>query len=177
MGCPFRTSSVGSHQRLHDQGLCRAHDSGNTSRFLDHPRGYPGGPADCASDSAELGNGSGLGRIAGFFDDRQRAWRHLLHLKGALSTGLVSARLGGEYVAGCADPPSELQCRMEARWMDWETSESVAGVARPLRRAAALIWVRANQEGPRSPAAVLIIFGLLWDGVEETVLSFCMHRE
>jgi hypothetical protein len=46
--------------------------------------------------------------------------------------------------------------------VDRETAESVGGVARPLRRAAALIWVRANQEGPRSPAAVLIIFGLLW---------------
>jgi hypothetical protein len=137
--------------------------------------GYPG-PADYASDSAELGNGGGRGRIAAFIDDRQRAWRHLLHLRGELSTALASARLGGEYVAGCADPPSGLKCRMEARGMDRETAESVAGVARLPRRAALLVSVRADQEGPWSPGAVLIIFSLLWMVSREPKLYLCMHR-
>ena len=46
--------------------------------------------------------------------------------------------------------------------MDRETAESVAGVARLPRRAALLVSVRADQEGPWSPRAVLIIFSLLW---------------
>jgi len=46
--------------------------------------------------------------------------------------------------------------------VDRDMAESVAGVARPLRRAAVLVvWVRADQEGPRSPDVVLIIFALL----------------
>ena len=66
---------------------------------------------------------------------------------------------------------------MEARRVDRETAESVAGVARPLRRAAALVWVRADQEDPRSPAAVLIIFALLLMVAREPGLYLCMHRE
>ena len=61
--------------------------------------------------------------------------------------------------------------------MDRETAESVAGVARPPRRAAALVWVRADQEGPRSPAAVLIFFALHWMVSREPGLYLCMHRE
>jgi hypothetical protein len=61
--------------------------------------------------------------------------------------------------------------------VDRETAESVAGVARPLRRAAALVWVRADQEDPRSPAAVLIIFALLWMVSREPGLYLCKHRE
>ena len=60
--------------------------------------------------------------------------------------------------------------------MDRETAESVAGVARLLRRAASLVSVRANQEGPRSPGAVLIIFALLWMVSREPKLYLCMHR-
>jgi hypothetical protein len=137
------------------------------------------GPADSASDCAELARQPQrtAASIAAFFDDRQRAWRHLLHLRGELSTALVSARPGGENVAGCADPPSELKCRMEARRVDRETAESVAGLVRPLRRAAALVWVLADQEGPRSPPAVLIIFALLWMVSREPRLYPCMHRE
>ena len=56
--------------------------------------------------------------------------------------------------------------------MDRETAESVGGVARPLRRSAALVWVRADQEGPRSPAAVLIIFALFWMVTREPGLYF-----
>jgi hypothetical protein len=44
-----------------------------------------------------------------FLDDRQLAWRHLLHLRGGLSTALVSAQLDGESVAECADPPIEAE--------------------------------------------------------------------
>jgi hypothetical protein len=58
--------------------------------------GYPAA-GDTASDSADIG---------AFFDDRQRAWHHLLQLRGKLSTALASTRLGGELVAGCADPPT-----------------------------------------------------------------------
>jgi hypothetical protein len=59
---------------------------------------------------------------------------------------------------------------MEVRRVDWDIVESVAGVARPLRRAAVLVWVRADQEGPRSPAAaVLIISALLWTASENPV--------
>ena len=61
--------------------------------------------------------------------------------------------------------------------MDRETAESVAGVARPLRRAAALVWVRADQEDPRSPATVLIIFALLWMATRGSSLDLTMHRE
>jgi excisionase family DNA binding protein len=57
---------------------------------------------------------------------------------------------------------------MEAREMDRETAESVAGVARLPRRAALLVSVRADQEGPWSPGAVLIIFALLWMVSRET---------
>jgi hypothetical protein len=66
---------------------------------------------------------------------------------------------------------------MGARRVDRETAESVAGVARPLRRAAALVWVRADHEDPRSPAAVLIIFALLWMVSRERGLYLCKHRE
>jgi len=59
--------------------------------------------------------------------------------------------------------------------MDRETAESVAGVARLLRRAASLISVRTDQEGPRSPGAVLIIFALLWMVSSEPKLHLCMH--
>jgi excisionase family DNA binding protein len=52
--------------------------------------------------------------------------------------------------------------------MDRETAESVAGVARLPRRAALLVSVRADQEGPWSPGAVLIIFALLWMVSRET---------
>ena len=75
------------------------------------------------------------------------------------------------------NPPSERKCRMEARREDRDMAESVAGVARPLRRAAVLVWVRADQEGPRSPAAVLIIFALLWTAARESRPYLCMHRE
>jgi hypothetical protein len=121
--------------------------------------------------------GHSLTAIAAFFDDRQRAWRHLLHLRGELSTTLVSARLGGENVAGCVDPPSERKCRMEARRVDRETAEPVAGGARPIRRAAALVRVRADQESRRSPARDLIIFALLWMVSREPRLYLWMHRE
>ena len=52
--------------------------------------------------------------------------------------------------------------------MDRETAESVAGVARLPRRAALLVSVRADQEGPWSPGAVLIILALLWMVSRET---------
>jgi hypothetical protein len=55
--------------------------------------------------------------------------------------------------------------------------ESVAGFARPLRRAAVLVWVWADQEGPRSSAAVLIIFALLWTVANESRLYLCMSRD
>jgi hypothetical protein len=59
--------------------------------------------------------------------------------------------------------------------MDRETAESVAGVARLLRRARR--WSRSgDQEGPRSPGAVLIIFALLWMVSREPKLHLCMHR-
>ena len=66
---------------------------------------------------------------------------------------------------------------MEARRVDREAAESVAAVARLLRRAAAPVWVRADQEGPRFPAAVLIIFALLGMVSREPGLYLCMHRE
>jgi hypothetical protein len=98
-------------------------------------------------------------------------------LRGELSTAFVSVRLGGGNVAVCADPRSELKCRMEARRVDRKTAESVAGVARPLWRTRALVWVRADQEGPRSPAAVLIIFALFLMVLREPGLYLCMHKE
>jgi hypothetical protein len=52
-------------------------------------------------------------------------------------------------------PKVDGECRMEARRVDRETAESVAGVARLLRRAAAPVSVRADREGPRSPAPVV----------------------
>jgi excisionase family DNA binding protein len=60
--------------------------------------------------------------------------------------------------------------------MDRETAESVAGVARLPRRAALLVSVRADQEGPWSPGAVLIIFSLLWMVSREPKLYLCMRR-
>lgn len=60
--------------------------------------------------------------------------------------------------------------------MDRETAESVAGVARLLRPAASLLSVLADQEGPRSPGAVLIIFALLRMVSREPKLHLCMHR-
>jgi hypothetical protein len=90
------------------------------------------------------------GSIAAFFDARQRAWRHLLHLRGGLSTALVSARPGGENVA-------DVVTRQRTEVSDGGTSsgsreaESVAGVARPLWRAAALVWSGSIRRihGPR----------------------------
>jgi hypothetical protein len=61
--------------------------------------------------------------------------------------------------------------------VDRETAESVAGVVRPLRRAVALVWVRADQEDPPSPAAVLIIFALPRMVSAEPGLYLCMHRQ
>jgi hypothetical protein len=58
-----------------------------------------------------------------------------------------------------------------------DMGESVAGFARPLRRTAVLVWVRADQEGPRSSAAVLIIFALLWTVARESSLYLCMSRD
>lgn len=110
-GLPIPKVVGGGHPQLHDQGLCRAHDSGNR-KLISRSPAQRTGPHCC------------------LLDDRQRAWRHLLHLRGELSTALASPRLGGVYVAGCADPPSGLKCRMEAGGMDRETAESVAGVAR-----------------------------------------------
>jgi hypothetical protein len=46
---------------------------------------------------------------------------------------------------------------MQAGRVDRETAESVAGIARLLRRALAMVWVRADREGPRSPAQVLAL--------------------
>ena len=60
--------------------------------------------------------------------------------------------------------------------MDRETAESVAGVARLLRRAASLVSARTDQEGPRSLGAVLIIFALLWWVSREPKLHLCVHR-
>ncbi len=51
--------------------------------------------------------------------------------------------------------------------MDRETAESVAGVARLPRRAALLVSVRADQEGPWSPHRLDHLFVAL-DGVERT---------
>ena len=58
--------------------------------------------------------------------------------------------------------PANRKCRMEARRVDRDTAESVAGIGLLLRRAAALVWVRADQEGQRLPDAVLIIFASFW---------------
>ena len=70
--------------------------------------------------------------------------------------GLGFGSTGGECGWMCC-PPSGLKCRMEARGMDrggcWCCAASdgrVAGLG------------RADQEGPWSPRAVLIIFSLLW---------------
>jgi hypothetical protein len=60
--------------------------------------------------------------------------------------------------------------------VDRDVAESVAGVARPLRRAAVLAWVRADQEGPRSPAVVLIIFASFGRVTRESRLYPGMHR-
>ena len=60
--------------------------------------------------------------------------------------------------------------------MDRETAESVAGVARLPQRAALLVSVRADQEGPWSPGVVLIIFALLWMVSREPKLYLFMHR-
>jgi hypothetical protein len=61
--------------------------------------------------------------------------------------------------------------------VDRETAESVGGVARPPRRAAALVRLRADKEGPRPPAAVLIIFPLFWTATREPGLYLSMHSE
>jgi hypothetical protein len=170
---------------FHDQDLRREDDRSGRKVNSSITRADWTGPADAASDCAELARQprrtattADGGRVAAFFDDRQRAWRHLLYLRGDLSTALVSARPGGGNVAECADPPSELKCRMEARRVDRETTESVAGVARPLRRAAALVWVRADQKDPRSPAAVLIIFACFgWCRENPGCISACTESE
>ena len=60
--------------------------------------------------------------------------------------------------------------------MDREKAESVAGVARLLRRAALLVSVQADQEVPWSPGVVLIIFALLWMVSREPKLYLCMRR-
>ena len=135
MGCPFRRSLVGGHPRLHDQGLCRAHDSGNRKLISRHPRRLSGASGLrlrlCGARQRQR-----TGPHCCLLDDRQRAWRHLLHLRGELSTALASARLGGECVAGCADPPSGLKCRMEARgWIG--------------RRRSRLLVLRGYGDGPR----------------------------
>jgi hypothetical protein len=59
--------------------------------------------------------------------------------------------------------------------VDRDTAEAVAGVARLVRRAAAL--VPTYREGPRPPAAVLIIFVLLWTVTTEPGLYLSMHSE
>lgn len=46
---------------------------------------------------------------------------------------------------------------MAVRDMDAETAESVAGAVRLLRRAAELVWVRADAEGPRSCQQLLAL--------------------
>jgi hypothetical protein len=107
-----------------------------------------------------LGNRSGRQPHCCFLDDRQRVLLHLLHLRGGLSTALVSAQLDGESVARCADPPIEAEVsdggtssglgRGQGGCSHWATA--TAGPA--------LIWVRAGQEGPRPPGAVLIILAL-----------------
>ena len=61
--------------------------------------------------------------------------------------------------------------------MDRDTAKAVAGVARLMRRAAGLVRVRADKEGPRTPAAVLIIFALFWTATREPSLYHSMHRE
>jgi hypothetical protein len=66
---------------------------------------------------------------------------------------------------------------MEARRVDRDMVGSVAGFARPLRRAAVLVRVPADREGPRSSVAVLIIFALLWTVARESRLYLCMRRE
>ena len=61
--------------------------------------------------------------------------------------------------------------------VDGETTETVAGVVRLLRRAAALAWLRADAEGPRSPRQLVAlgidlviedVRNLLPDGVDVT---------
>jgi hypothetical protein len=54
--------------------------------------------------------------------------------------------------------------------VDGETTETVAGVARLLRRAAALAWMRADAEGPRS-SRQLVALGI--DLVVEDVRTCC----
>ena len=61
--------------------------------------------------------------------------------------------------------------------MNRDMGESVAGFARPLRRAAVLVWVRSDQEAPRSSAADLIIFALLCTVARESSLYLCMSRD
>jgi hypothetical protein len=83
----------------------------------------------------------------------------LWHLRGGV-VHRSSCRLD-LVVSLCMDeltrPKVDGECRMEARRVDRETAESVAGVARLLRRAAAPVSVRADREGPRSPAPVLAL--------------------
>ena len=62
--------------------------------------------------------------------------------------------------------------------MDRETAESVAGVARLPRRAALLVSVRADQESPWSPRAVLIIFPCFgWCRENPSCISACTECE
>jgi hypothetical protein len=61
--------------------------------------------------------------------------------------------------------------------VDRDMAESVAGVARPQRRAALLVSVRADQEGPRSSGAVLIISALPWMASRVPRLYLCTYRE
>jgi hypothetical protein len=100
------------------------------------------------------GPGAGLGAMTA-----STCSAALWHLRGGV-VHRSSCRLD-LLVSLCMDeltrPNVDGGCRMEARRVDRETAESVAGVARLLRRAAALIWVRADREGPRSPAQVLAL--------------------
>jgi excisionase family DNA binding protein len=57
-----------------------------------------------------------------------------------------------------------------------DTAKAVAGDAPLLRRAAALVRVRANKEGRRPSDAVLIIFALLWTVTRELGRHLLMHR-
>src|SRR5215217_1397187 len=84
-------------------------------------------------------------------DDRQRRGATVCILRGELCTAFLSARPGGESLAGCGDRPTKRKCRTEAGRMDWGTAEPFAGIGRLLRLALALIWVRAEQ---RDSAAV-----------------------
>jgi hypothetical protein len=74
---------------LHHTGRLSMAWKDHLTRSLDEVNssitGYPAA-GDTASDSAELCKRSRQYPIGAFFDDRQRAWRHLLQLRGKLST-------------------------------------------------------------------------------------------